>query len=178
MVELVVCTGCRRHVAVTELTCPFCAGELPTQRPQRVLVGRLGRAAMLSAVLAACDSKPADTPAPVLAPAHESGSGSDDLEQLLDVDHRVVERASPADAAVPDAAAIAQAPDAGLRPDAGVDPALAERKRRAAERRREKQRLEALRLEEEQRQLRELHKMNHIERAKPYGAPPARRRVV
>jgi hypothetical protein len=175
--ELVTCVHCRRHVGVRETVCPFCASALPAQRPQHVpLRGRLSRAAIFSAAaaLVGCDSKPS-TPAPV--PAHGSGSGSgsaDDLEKMLDVDQHVVDHpAPPADAAV-DAIAIAATVDAGVPVDAGVDPAVVaeQRRRREAERKRREQE----RLRREQQLIDQQIMRQNV--AKPYGAPPARRRVV
>jgi hypothetical protein len=156
MSELVVCPGCRRHVTTREITCPFCACTLSPARAQRVvLVGRVSRAAVFSAALAACsDDKPKSQPPP---PAH----GSDDLEKLLDdkpkVEHADI--APPIDAAVvvePDAAIV----DAAPPPDAGV---VVKKKRRKQE--------------QQQETVKQID-LDRIQNAKPYGAPPARRRVV
>jgi len=175
MTELVTCSACRRHVDVRETVCPFCAAPLSARRPQRALVTRLTRAAIFSAAttLAACSDKPAPAPAPAVPPVPSTGSGdgSDDLEKLLDRDERLVEHpAPPLDAAVPDA----PSPDAGVAVDAavdaGVDPALAEQRRR-----RERLRLERQR---EQERIERVDETRWREMAKPYGAPPARRRVV
>lgn len=183
--ELVPCNVCRRHVSVGEATCPFCAAAVPVQRARRFAPGgRITRAAVFSAALVGCESKPEESPTAAPAPQHE---GSDDLEQLLDGDRHVVDRPAPrADAAVAfvpaDATAIAaSAIDAGVRADAGVD-------QRALAAKREKQQRDKREREQRERQERE-----RIERllddqtvrnpdwqinAKPYGAPPARRRVV
>lgn len=128
------------------------------------------RAAVFSAALAGC-SDHKQPPAPHAGSAQQ---GSDDLEQLLDEQPRTAEHptldAAPVDAAVQ----VAQPIDAALPVDAGVDQqALAEKKRRAEERRRK---LEQQRQEELQREVIDRQR-DHIE-AKPYGAPPARRRVV
>ena len=152
MSELVPCPSCKRHVTTREQVCPFCAHALPPARAQRiVLLGRVSRAAVFSAALAACaDDKP-KPPAP--APAQ----GSDDLEKLLDQQPQPVEHApidaSLADAAAPDAAVV----DAGVPPDAGV-----------AKKKKKKQKVEEVPVKIEP---------DHIH-AKPYGAPPARRRIV
>ena len=168
MTELVACTACRRHVAVRETACPFC-GCAVTRRPQRVVITRIARAAIFSAALSACSEKQAPPPAPAPTPS-APGSGSDDLEKLLDHDERVVEHATPPiDAAVVDAALPV---DAAIPVDAGIDPKVVEQKRR-----REQLRLQRKReLEEQQRQLEMQQRIREM--AKPYGAPPARRRVV
>lgn len=177
--ELAPCGACRRHVAAGEVRCPFC-GSTALQRPQRAMPrGRLTRAAIFSAALVACESSPeAPRPAP-------SGpvQGSDDLEKLLDVDQRVVDRPPPVDAMPADAAShvASSPPDAGRAAapiDAGVDPLIAERRRRERERRERerRERDEQLRREQEEQKQLQLDDMRH--HAKPYGAPPARRRVV
>lgn len=157
MSELAPCPGCRRHVTIDERTCPFCERPLPALRGQHVaLVGRVSRAAVFSAALAACsgDKQP---PAPAPPPPAQ---GSDDLEQLLDNDGREVAQPDPPPAPI-DAAVepIADAAiDAGV-PDAGV---VKKKKVRTHEDREVKQQLDQMR----------------IHNAKPYGAPPARRRIV
>ena len=184
MTELRPCPACKRHVAVREITCPFCAIALAPGRAQFVMPrGRITRAAIFSAALVACEGKQAETPKTTPAQTG-SAAASDDLEKLLDGDQGVVQRGMPMVAAPADAAAmmIAATIDAGV-PDAGIDQqALAERKRQQAlaqrkrlleERKRrelERQRIEQERLD---RQMRDMH-----QHAKPYGAPPARKRVV
>jgi hypothetical protein len=175
MTDFAPCPACQRHVEIREIACPFCASQLPRLRPQWSLPSRLTRAAIFSAALAACSD---DKPRPP-APQPGSGASGSDLEKLLDGDHRTVDRPAPAiDAALPDATAIAAAVDAGVPPDAGIDPkVLAEAKRRReAERRRKEQE----RLRQQQEQELELQRLKEDVRhhAKPYGAPPARRRVV
>ena len=152
MTTFAPCPACKRHVATREIACPFCAHRFTPRAQQIALVGRVSRAAVFSAALAACSNdKP---PAPAPPPAH----GSDDLEKLLDHDDRTVEHpAPPIDAGVPepDAAIVdAGAPDAGT-PDAGV---VIKKKKKL--------------------QQQETIKIEQREMAKPYGAPPARRRVV
>jgi hypothetical protein len=180
--EFVPCVHCKRHVGVSETACPFCASSLPAQRPQHVLVAAFTRAAIFSAAavagIAGCEAKQAKSvPAPTQQQGSAMGSGSDDLEKLLDVDQRVVDHGSGTatesavlDAGVPsDAAALAVA-DAGVRP---VDPKILKLKREAMEKRR-RDRENARNAAEE--------KVNAVERIHPnpmpYGAPPARRRVV
>ena len=91
-----------------------------------------------------------------------------------------------ADAGV-DAVAVGLAIDAGAPPDAGPDPAVArreaERRRREAERRDAERRRadEERRADDERRRVeleleQKLIEQHHV--AKPYGAPPARRRMV
>ena len=183
MQQLRPCPACARHVAVHEVACPFCATTLPPGAARNVaLRGRLTRAAVFGAALAAgaCGNKTNDAPKPA-----QGSSDPKELERMLDEpigrDPTTTTQAAPIDAAA-DAAAIAAAVDAGV-PDAGPDPAAiarreAERKRREAERRRrleeeeQQKRLEAERLLQQQQQQQQFHN------AKPYGAPPARRRLV
>jgi hypothetical protein len=155
MSELAPCPGCRRHVATHERACPFCKRVLPPLRAQRVaLAGRVSRAAVFSAALAACsgDKQP---PAPAAPPAQ----GSDDLEQLLDNDGREVAHPDPlppSDAAIEPVADAAV--DAGV-PDAAVVKKMKVRKQHVRDVQQELDRV-------------------RIHTAKPYGAPPARRRIV
>ncbi|HTL33829.1 MAG TPA: hypothetical protein VL326_11925 [Kofleriaceae bacterium] len=170
MTGLRPCTACRRHVRVDATACPFCSTALPPGRAMYTRPGAITRAAVFSAALAGCS----DHKQPPAPHAGSAPQGSDDLEQLLDDQPRTAEHpmrdAAPVDAAVQ----VAQPIDAGPPVDAGVDQqALAEKKRRAEERRRK---LEEQRRLQEQLQLEQLRN-DHIN-AKPYGAPPARRRVV
>lgn len=172
--ELVPCGGCRRHVDARDARCPFCAAAI-TARPRRVLPrGRITRAAVFSAALVACESKqPSPQPAPV-----PQQQGSDDLEKMLDGDHHVADRApvppapAPADASLADGAALATAPtDAGVAVDAGMDRAkMLEIKTNQDRRRRHRER----RIDEQVL----VPPDDHHNIPKPYGAPPARRRLV
>jgi hypothetical protein len=173
--ELVPCNVCRRHVSVAESACPFCAAAVPAQRARRFAPsGRITRAAVFSAALVGCETKQ-EAPKPAPSPQQQ---GSDDLEKLLDDDHHIADRPTPppADAAVAaDATAIATgALDAGVPADAGVDQAALAAKR-------ERQR--KLR-EEQERKRKEIERQLAVPNPdwhnipKPYGAPPARRRVV
>ena len=154
------CGKCRCHVRVSEVACPFCGAELAGAPPRAVtVVGRVTRAAIFSAALAGCtNDKPKPTPAP--APAQ----GSDDLEKLLDHDGSEVvhpEAPPPIDASIAttDAAPI----DAGVpTPDAGV----VRKKRHKQQQQQQEQTIEQV------KQIDQRHM------AKPYGAPPARRRIV
>lgn len=154
MTTFAPCPACRRHVATREVACPFCAHRFTPKSQHIALIGRVSRAAVFSAALAACskDKPPAPTP-----PAQ----GSDDLEQLLDHDGSAVEHPTappPIDAAVvePDAATDAAIADAGV-PDAGVPV-------------KKKKKVENVPPPPPPPDARVM--------AKPYGAPPARRRVV
>jgi hypothetical protein len=163
MTALVPCPACKRHVATREITCPFCASALPAQRARHaVVLGRVTRAAVFSAAVIACDS---DKPAP--APAPTPAQGSDDLERLLD-DPAAPRVAPPVDAALADAHVDAPLVDAGVpdaaRPDAGVA------KKKKTQKKRDPDNLEDVKIQEERFDQRHL--------AKPYGAPPARRRIV
>jgi hypothetical protein len=168
MNELAACPSCKRHVATRETTCPFCRRALPQLYAQYVrLIGRASRAAVFSAALVACssDDKPKQAPA----------QGSDDLEKLLEYQPRPVEPVAPP---IDAPEAIVVSVDAAV-PDAGVDEA--EAKRLAAEKKKlaDRKRREAERREQEalQRRQDDLERWR-MQNAKPYGAPPARRRIV
>jgi len=144
------------------VTCPFCAASLPATRAQYRRPGAFTRAAIFSAAIAGCsDHKQPPAPAPTPGGSAAS-SGSDDLEEMLDNDGRTVQHASPVDAAIDapvDASAVAI--DAAVAPDAGV----VHNKRRIVPPPPPPPPPPDL---EWQR--------NNI--PKPYGAPPARRRLV
>jgi hypothetical protein len=172
--ELVPCNVCRRHVSVGETTCPFCAAAVPAQRARRFAPrGRITRAAVFSAALVGCESKQ-EAPRPAPAPQQQ---GSDDLEKMLDGDHHVADRPPATDAAIAaDATELAAgAIDAGVLADAGLDEqALAEKRAKAA-----KAEKERLRREREKKLLETaVPDPDYHNIPKPYGAPPARRRVV
>lgn len=120
--QLVPCTQCRRHVDAGESACPFC-GCVVVERPRLASPrGKLTRAAVFSAALAGCNSKQ-EPPKPAPAPAQQQGS--DDLEKMLDGDHHVDRPAAPVDASVAmepvDAAVMASQPvDAGSPLDVAV----------------------------------------------------------
>lgn len=163
MTELRPCPGCRRHVRIAAATCPFCAASLPPARAQFIRPGAFTRAAIFSAAIAGCsDHKQPPAPAPAAsgsAAAH--GDGSDDLEKMLDNDGRTVQHASPVDAAIDapvDATAVAI--DAAVAPDAGV----VHKKRRIIV---PPPPPPPPDLEWQRQNI-----------PKPYGAPPARRRLV
>lgn len=164
--QLRVCVGCRRHVGIRETACPFCACALPAAPPPRaVRFGRVSRAAVFSAALVACSKEPAKQAPPPPAQGSDGSDGSDDLEKLLDRQVQVVEVPDAAAAAEPADAAVEQAAtpvDAGV-PDAG---AVVKKKRRQ-----QKQKADELELQKQR-------VIDHRHMAKPYGAPPARRRIV
>lgn len=159
--DLVPCVHCQRHVSIIETTCPFCARGVPLQRARFAFAGKLTRAAIFSAAVVGCDSKGTTKPAPVPA-QHEQGSGSDDLEKMLDHDPQVVDHPPAIDAAVADSGAVA------VTTDASTDPSLADRKRAILKRHLDDHRKQ--RLEEQQIKVQGP--------PMPYGAPPARRRMV
>jgi hypothetical protein len=158
-------------VRVDVTACPFCATALPRARAVISRPSAFTRAAVFSAALAGCsDHKQA--PAPHAGSAQQ---GSDDLEQMLDDQPRTADHPMRDAAAIDAAVQVAEPVDAALAVDAGVDQQalLAEKKRRAEERRRK---LEEQQRREQQELFRQ-QQLDHIN-AKPYGAPPARRRVV
>jgi hypothetical protein len=78
MTDLLPCPGCRRHIAITERTCPFCATALaPTTVRRPILARRAPRAAVFASVtLVACwTSKGADTHSNVV-PDERANQGS------------------------------------------------------------------------------------------------------
>jgi hypothetical protein len=151
------CPRCHRHVDGTEASCPFCTALLPAAAESRpVLRGRVSRAIVFGAALAsgACKDKPKIEPAPVTS----TGSAAADAATAV-VASDAADRAGTdpvIDAGVADAAVA----DAATTP---ADAATRERKKL------DKQEY----LEERLRRLRERNAL-----PKPYGAPPARRRVV
>ena len=166
MTPLVPCPACKRHVATREIACPFCAAALPVQRARHALVlGRVTRAAVFSAAVIACDSdKPAPAPAPT---APTPAQGSDDLERLLD-DPAAPRVAPPVDAALADAQVDAPLVDAGVPDAARLDAGVAKKKK--IQKQRDPDNLEDVKIQQERLDQRHL--------AKPYGAPPVRRRIV
>jgi len=153
-------------VKLAASTCPFCAAELIPVRAQHARPVAFTRAAIFSAAaLAACS----DHKVPAPAPGSAHVGSSDDLENLLDDQPKHADHPAPADAEIDAAAQVAVAVDAGLAPDAGVDPQVAAEKRRQLQRKQ---------IESEIRRQQELMRQKQHIMNKPYGAPPARRRVV
>jgi hypothetical protein len=83
MIELAPCPGCKRHVAIAESACPFCgAASLRLSPVRRLLAGRLPRAAVFaSATLVACGPKTSDPPMrhDLVNAAPRDAVGSNDL---------------------------------------------------------------------------------------------------
>lgn len=152
--ELAPCPSCKRHVRLGVVSCPFCASALPALRARTFIPRAITRAAIFSAALAGCQDKKS-TPAPAAGSAMGSALGS-------------------AAAVVPDDApppvadtAVSTADDAAVA-DAGTESGSA-----AAM---EKAKAQKIRLEKDKKDADFLKQRQHM--AKPYGAPPARRRIV
>ena len=164
MNPLAPCPSCQRHVRVGAASCPFCATTLPALRARNIVPRALTRAAIFSAALAGCQSK-STAPNPS---AGSAATGSAVQHVADDAPSAPVADAAEAmgsatGSATGSAGSAAVADDAGVA-DAGVTKASAEElKKRKLERLHEKR-----------------HKVEAVERqmAKPYGAPPARRRIV
>lgn len=160
MTALRPCSACKRHVRASATACPFCDATLAPGRAQYVKPSAFARAAVFSAALAGCkDHKP---PAPKPVPAQQ---GSDDLENMLDQQARTADHpvTAPIDAAVQVAAPEDAAVDKNQQTDA--------KKKRLEEIRQRRHEVDT----DAHIHERVIHE--HIN-AKPYGAPPARRRVV
>jgi predicted amidophosphoribosyltransferase len=165
------CSACARHVKHDETACPFCGTPFAAPAPRaRRVVGRVTRAAIFSAALVACGKHDEPVPAPKAGSAEHLDQ---DFNQLLG--SAQTPAASPADAAV------ALAPDAAV--DAGKSDEERTRELQEAQQKKEKDQqqhadAERRRRELEQERLREQQEIRQHYNAKPYGAPPARRRVV
>jgi hypothetical protein len=158
MLELVPCVTCQRHVSVRETSCPFCAVSLPLRRARYAIPRGFARAAVFSAALASCSSSKDREATPAGSAVQQ---GSDDLEKMLDPSHDPSARRAPlADAAVADAELADAAVDAAI--DAGVDAGVARKKKKV----------------EHTRKLNPDDIIRDQVPDMPYGAPPARRRVV
>jgi hypothetical protein len=165
MNSLAPCPSCKRHVRVGVASCPFCATSLPVLRARNSVPRALTRAAIFSAALAGCQTKSK-------APSPSAGSATAPVQHVAD-DAAPAPVADAAEAmgsatgsagsATGSAGSAAVADDAGLA-DAGVGSADALKQRKLD------------RLHEK----RDRKTIDHVERqmAKPYGAPPARRRIV
>ena len=175
--DLVPCVHCKRHVGATETACPFCATALPPQRSQFAFAARLTRAAVFSAaVVGAGACKDSSKSSAALQPttagsaaATGSATGSATDASTPPVDHTAPVTVT--DGGVDDAAIA----DAGASGDAGV--VLNEQQRNEIIKKKEQDRGDNVddgRRREIQRDLRRKMQQN----AKPYGAPPARRRIV
>lgn len=183
--DLVPCVHCKRHVGETETTCPFCATALPPQRSQLAFAARLTRAAIFSAAAVSAGAcKDSSKSSAALQPtagsaatgsATGSGSGSaDDLEKMLDANPATVDHpAAVTDGGVADAALA----DAGTPGDAGtMDEAT---RKEIIRKKREDQGLkQGDDIRKQRQQELEKHRIKIQVNNKPYGAPPARRRIV
>lgn len=166
------CSSCARHVRDTETACPFCGAELAASPPRTVaIVGRVTRAAIFSAALIACGTTHEEPkPAP---PAGSAEKLDQDFNQLLG-------SAEPGSAVAhaSDAAVAADAAQVAVPVDAMTDE---ERTRQLQHEQDQHKRDEALRRQREEDQRRQqdhIQQRDYNQNAKPYGAPPARRRVV
>ena len=152
MIDLRPCSRCRRHVRFADESCPFCGAALAAPVAHRIPRGRLSRAAVFAsaATLAACGGKKEEQAKP---PAG-SGSATGSAEAVP----AAADAAPTPDAALADAAEAAPA-DAAAPPDAGdlhkpIDKKHVKKKPDEA-----------------------AHPPVHPN-PKPYGAPPARKRIV
>ena len=180
------CSSCARHVRDAETACPFCGAELVASPPRTVaIVGRVTRAAVFSAALVACGTKH-DEPKP--APPTGSAEKLDqDFNQLLGSAEPGSAEPGSAVAHASDAAVAGDAAQVAVPVDAMSDEERTrqlqhqqqqqtDQHKRDEEQALRRQREEELRRREEQIRLQQQQDFNH--NAKPYGAPPARRRVV
>ena len=168
------CSACARHVKHEETACPFCGTPFVAPGPRNLrVVGRVTRAAIFSAALVACGKH--DEPKPAPAPGSAEHLDQDFNQLLGSADTHAASRD----------AAVAIAPDAAI--DAGKSDEERTRELQQAQQKQEQQRREHEQRADEERRRRELEQerlrqqqldMQQHYNAKPYGAPPARRRVV
>ena len=181
------CTGCRRHVANVEAACPFCGAALAVVAvaPHAAPLGRLSRAAVFAsaATLAGCWTNAAPPPAQHASPpgpggAGDSQGGTDPWANQDRASHDATSRSAPGrDAGV---GHFAHAPnDAGVATvhapaDAGVATAHVPAD------------APPLLIHDPEDDLRNNNRRHTCSSpgpgrapvCMPYGAPPARRRVV
>jgi hypothetical protein len=167
------CPGCSRHVRDGELACPFCGGPVAPPRSRANIVGRVTRAAVFSAALVACGGKKDEAkPAP-----HGSAEHLDqDFNQLLGS----AEGSAPAGSAEGSAPVAPAAPaDAAVAGDAplAIDAGLSDEERTRELQRAQEEQQRRRQHEQQQKQI-QIQRQDWHNVAKPYGAPPARRRVV
>jgi hypothetical protein len=158
------CPGCARHVRDRDASCPFC-GAAVVHVVRAFAIGRVTRAAVFSAALVACGGTK-DAPKPAAGSAEHLDQ---DFNQLLGSAEGSARRQVAVDASL--------AIDAAATADAGIsDEERTRQLQRAqeAEHRRKLQRDHERELEEQREQQQQ--QWHHV--PKPYGAPPARRRVV
>jgi len=164
------CSSCARHVRHGETACPFCGEPFVAPAPRSVaLIGRVTRAAVFSAALAGCAKHEQPKPAPHAGSAENLDQ---DFNQLVGSAEQGSAVAQTIDAAAPDAAQVAVPVDAmtdeeRTRQLQKQQQAIENKKQQERERREHEKMVE-------QQQLQNQQHWN----AKPYGAPPARRRIV
>lgn len=158
MSELAVCPQCKRHVRVVAAQCPFCATALVGLRARNVIPRAFTRAAIFSAALAGChDHKKAPEPTAGSAIGSAPAPVAADAAAGPGSDTSGSNAGSPVNAF---ATADAGPADAGVATDARppIDPKV---------------------LKQERDELRKKIREEHLKQMnKPYGAPPARRRIV
>ena len=176
------CPECARHVRDEDAACPFCgAAIVAAPRPRVQLVGRVTRAAVFSAALVACGGKKDEAkPAP---PAGSAEHLDQDFNQLLGSAEGSAQPHAAEGSALPgalDAGLAAVATDAQVALDAGLSDEERTRQLQHEQERVEQQRRQRVEQEQRQRMLDEqrVQQRDWHNVAKPYGAPPARRRIV
>jgi hypothetical protein len=142
--------------------------------PRVFAIGRVTRAAVFSAALVACGGKK-DEPKP--APAGSAEHLDQDFNQLLGSAEGSA-HAVASDAAL--AVDASQPLDGSAPVDAGLSDEERTRQLQHAQDEQHKKQIETERQRrlEEQRRLQEQQRQDWHNVAKPYGAPPARRRIV
>jgi hypothetical protein len=159
MSHLRSCTSCNRHVLSTDVACPFCAAALDIDARAPAALPRLGRAALIafaaSAVACGGESRPVPTEPTTTSTASASAAPTTDLGTAPSASAAATATATATAtaSAVASAAAPADAgavKDAGAAKDAGKPKTAVTATATAT-----------------------VHNM-----AKPYGAPPARDRIV
>lgn len=153
MSDLRPCTECSRHIRVADPACPFCgAGNDAPFTPPRMPAGRLSRAAIFAGALATGAAACGTNPEPI-DPADNETTGDDQVLQQHDTTTDTTDNVTPAPP--PDAMMAAPPPvvDAMVAakppPPPPADAGVA---------------------------VHPKWDPNHI--PKPYGAPPARKRLV
>ena len=183
MQDLRPCTSCRRHVATTTRTCPFCETDLPKARDRPWILGRLSRAAAFTSLTlgSGCWHEPASTgtttPPPVVKQAAGAISGivtQESGQPIAGVTVHATSRSTPdgpgftAISGIDGRYMLENMPAGVYDLDYYIDDLHLQRGGiavRGGVVERIDQRIVTVRPE------------HHIQ-AKPYGAPPARRRIV
>jgi predicted amidophosphoribosyltransferase len=159
------CSACARHVRHSETACPFCGAAFSAPAPRALArIGRVTRAAVFTAALAACAKHDEPKPAPV-----HTGSAENldqDFNQVLG-------------SAEPGSAAVAVSVDAAVPLDAATVDAMSDEERtRQLQKQQEAEHRRKQQQQQQQQQVQQQLQMDQHINAKPYGAPPARRRIV